>query len=54
MLKVETQHVNVAACRFYGRRGCTLGAVHRDAYPSLPDEIQLLWYKPLRAEPRPA
>jgi GNAT superfamily N-acetyltransferase len=50
-LKVETQNVNMAACRFYARRGCTLGAIHRFAYPALPDEVQLLWYKPL---PRPS
>jgi GNAT superfamily N-acetyltransferase len=47
-LKVETQNVNVAACRFYARRGCTLGGVHRFAYPELPQEVQLLWYKDLR------
>lgn len=46
-LKVETQNVNVGACRFYARQGCTLGAIHRFAYPALPDEVQLLWYKPL-------
>lgn len=46
-LKVETQNVNVDACRFYARRGCVLGAVHRFAYPTLPDETQLLWYKRL-------
>ena len=44
---VETQNVNVPACRFYARQGCVLGAVHRFAYPALPDEVQLLWYKPL-------
>jgi GNAT superfamily N-acetyltransferase len=44
-LKVETQTVNVPACRFYARQGCVLGAVHRFAYPGLPDEAQLLWYK---------
>lgn len=44
-LKVETQNVNVAACRFYARQGCTLGAIHRFAYPDLPGEAQLLWYK---------
>lgn len=44
-LKVETQNVNVLACRFYARQGCVLGAVHRFAYPALPDEVQLLWYK---------
>jgi len=46
-LKVETQNVNVAACRFYAHRGCTLGAVYRFAYPLLPEEAQLLWYKDL-------
>jgi GNAT superfamily N-acetyltransferase len=48
-LKVETQNVNVPACRFYARQGCVLGAVHRFAYPTLPDEVQLLWYKPVGA-----
>lgn len=43
-LKVETQNVNLPACRFYARQGCRLGAIHRFAYPSLPDEVQLLWY----------
>jgi len=44
-LKVETQNVNVAACRLYAHQGCTLGGIHRFAYPSLPEEIQLMWYK---------
>lgn len=48
-LKVETQNVNVPACRFYARQGCTLGALQRFAYPTLPDEAHLLWYKPLGA-----
>jgi GNAT superfamily N-acetyltransferase len=46
-LKVETQNVNVAACRFYARQGCALASIHRDAYPGMPGEIQLLWYKDL-------
>lgn len=46
-LRVETQNVNVDACRFYARQGCTLGAVNRFAYPTLPDETQLLWYRAL-------
>jgi GNAT superfamily N-acetyltransferase len=46
-LKIETQNINVPACRFYARHGCTLGAVHRFAYPELPEEVQLLWYKDL-------
>ena len=46
-LKVETQNINVAACRFYARMGCYLGGIDRFAYPALPDETQLLWYKDL-------
>lgn len=46
-LKIETQNINVAACRFYERHGCVLEAVNRLAYPQFPDEIQLLWYKNL-------
>ena len=46
-LKVETQNINVAACRFYERQGCSLRVVDRFAYRDLPDEIQLLWYKDL-------
>jgi len=46
-LGVETQNINLPACRLYASRGCTLGAIDRFAYPELPDEVQLLWYKPL-------
>lgn len=46
-LKIETQNINVSACRFYQQMGCTLGAVNRHAYPDLPDEIQLIWFKML-------
>lgn len=46
-LKVETQSINVPACRFYQRHGCKLRAIHHAAYPELPEEIQLLWYKDL-------
>ena len=46
-MKVETQNVNVPACRFYAGQGYELGAVHRFAYPALPDETQLLWYRRL-------
>ena len=46
-LKIETQNINVPACRFYARKGCVLAAVNRFAYPELPDEIQLLWHKDL-------
>jgi GNAT superfamily N-acetyltransferase len=50
LLKVETQNINVAACRFYARQGFVLRTVHRGAYPDFPDEIQLLWYKNLAHE----
>jgi GNAT superfamily N-acetyltransferase len=46
-LMVETQNVNVPACRFYARMGCTLGGLNRFAYPELPGETQLLWYREL-------
>lgn len=46
-LKIETQNINVPACRFYARQGCVLGAINRFAYRDLPDEVQLLWYKTL-------
>lgn len=42
-LHVETQNINVAACRFYASQGCRLIKIDRQAYPDLPDEIQLLW-----------
>ena len=47
VLKVETQNVNLPACRFYQSQGFTLRTVNRSAYPAFPDEIQLLWYKDL-------
>jgi GNAT superfamily N-acetyltransferase len=50
-LKIETQNVNTAACRFYQKMGCTLGAIDRFAYPGLPGEAQLLWWKALQARP---
>jgi len=46
-LKVETQNINVPACKFYQRQGFILKAVDQLAYPELPGEIQLLWYKDL-------
>jgi GNAT superfamily N-acetyltransferase len=44
-MKVETQNINVPACRFYARQGCVLSEVRPGAYPNLPDEIALLWRK---------
>ena len=44
LLKVETQNINVPACRFYAGHGCELRGISRYAYGSELDEIQLLWY----------
>jgi GNAT superfamily N-acetyltransferase len=49
-LKIETQNINVGACHFYARMGCTLGVIDRFAYPDLPDETRLLWFKSLAVE----
>ena len=46
-LKIETQNINVPACKFYAHMGCELRAIHKDAYPTLPEETQLLWYRRL-------
>jgi GNAT superfamily N-acetyltransferase len=46
-LKVETQNINLAACRFYERQGCVLRAARPGVHPECPDEVQLLWYKDL-------
>lgn len=46
-LKIETQNINVPACRFYASRGCRLRAVNFGVYPDVPDEVQMFWYKGL-------
>lgn len=46
-LYVETQQINVPACRLYLREGFALETVRLDAYPDLPEEVQLLWAKSL-------
>ena len=46
-MKIETQNVNVPACRFYIRMGCELGMVHRFGYAAIPavgEEAMLFWY----------
>jgi GNAT superfamily N-acetyltransferase len=49
-LKVETQNVNVPACRFYVRQGCLLGEINRFAYsdPHVAHETMLIWYVDLQ------
>jgi hypothetical protein len=46
----RTQNVNATACHFYQKMGCTLGAIDRFAYPGLPDEAQLLWWRALASD----
>lgn len=41
-LRVETQDINPAACRFYAAQGCLLDKIDPNAYPGL-DETQLIW-----------
>jgi GNAT superfamily N-acetyltransferase len=41
-LRVETQDINVAACRFYKAVGCELHSIEAGAYLGL-DEAKILW-----------
>ncbi len=46
MLEVETQNVNVGACRFYKKMGCRLSRIDRYAYAAhrqIADEVMLIW-----------
>ena len=46
-MKIETQNINVSACRFYAAQGAQLGDIRRFAYrgePALAGEVQLNWY----------
>lgn len=47
VLKIETQDINVGACRFYAKQGCLLAEVNQCAYLDFPNEIQLIWHKKL-------
>lgn len=45
-LRIETQNVNVAACRFYARMGCVIERIVRGAYrgqPAIAEEVMILW-----------
>jgi ribosomal protein S18 acetylase RimI-like enzyme len=48
-MQIETQDINVLACRFYASAGYVLTAIDPHAYPDLPDEVQLIWQKRLTA-----
>ena len=46
-MKIETQNINVPACKFYQQMGCRLGEIHRFAYTTESDcasEVMLNWY----------
>ncbi len=46
-LTVETQNINVPACRFYAAQGCQLGSIDRLAYHDSLNEVRLTWYMDL-------
>ena len=52
-LRVETQDVNVPACRFYARMGCSLFSVEPGAYAKLGGEARVIWRKTLLATSEP-
>ena len=43
--KIETQNINVPACRFYAKQGCRLWDIRRHAYrkPDNAHETMLFW-----------
>lgn len=46
-LKIETQNINVPACRFYAKQGCHLGEINKYAYAhhaAVAHEVMLIWY----------
>jgi len=45
LIKVETQNVNVNACKLYLKQGYTLGRMNKYACKDFPDEIRLTWYR---------
>jgi GNAT superfamily N-acetyltransferase len=52
LLKIETQNVNVSACRFYEKMGCFLGRIDRLAYrqcSEIANEVMLVWCLDLSA-----
>lgn len=46
-LMVETQDINVAACRFYQRMGCEILSINPSGYDPELNEVQLIWVKRL-------
>ncbi len=46
VLTIETQDINVGACRFYHAMGCTVRSIRENAYAGL-DEHQIIWERAL-------
>ncbi len=46
-MNVETQDINVPACRLYKSAGYAIAEINRHAYPDFPDEVQLIWRRDL-------
>ncbi|PWH13882.1 MAG: hypothetical protein DDG60_09220 [Anaerolineae bacterium] len=47
LMKIETQNINLPACRFYAAQGCVLGDIRRFAYrhiTAVAHEVQINWY----------
>jgi GNAT superfamily N-acetyltransferase len=49
-LDVETQDINVPACRLYAAAGYQLLELTPDAYPRAPSEARLVWTKAFRLD----
>jgi GNAT superfamily N-acetyltransferase len=45
-LKIETQNINVPACRFYAKHGCLLGEINKYAYAQI--SMRMLITQPWR------
>ena len=48
-MKIETQNVNVSACKFYARQGYSVRTIDRFAYGETLDEVELVFTKSLAA-----
>ena len=46
-LRVETQDINIEACRFYAACGFNLLSINEHAYGASFDEVQLIWHMAL-------
>lgn len=42
-VKIETQNINVKACKFYVKQGAILTGYNMHCYNDNPDEIQFIW-----------